>query len=181
MKVTIKDKGLKSLITTLCKLNLATAQQSRMSWGTVSDAVSGTKDLKIFTNIEAEACTDEVEAAHTALGKMKQGTPEHLEALREMSKRPAPAKGNFAAFLEALAAEDIGALNKATIQALSDLMADDLLDVLVCKLKSIRDTGKSMIILNLRNLQPPTVRTAILDSGKQLGREVKSDTPLRAH
>ena len=179
LKVTIKDKGLKQLITTLCKLNLATAQQSRMNWGTVIDAVSGPKDLKIFTNIEAEgeAYTDEVEAAHVALDKIKKGSEEHTAALKEMSRRPAPAKGNFAAFVDALVVEDIGAQNRAVIQALSDALKEEMPDVSVCKLKSIRDNDKAMIIMNLRNLQPPTVRTAILDSCKQLGCDVKSDTP----
>jgi len=153
MKVTIKDKGLKSLITTLCKLNLATAQQSRMSWGTVIDAASGPKSLKIFTNIEAEgeAYTDEVEAAHVALDKIKKGSEEHTAALKEMSRRPAPAKGNFAAFVDALVVEDIGAQNRAVIQALSDALKDEMPDVSVCKLKSIRDNDKAMIIMNLRN------------------------------
>ena len=179
MKVNIKDKGLKQLITTLCKLNLATAQQSRMNWGTVIDAVTGPKELAIFKNIEAEgeAYTDEVEAAHEALGKLKKGTPEHLESLKTMSHRPAPSKGNFAAFIEALVVEDVGALNKGIIQDVATALKDEMPDVAVCKLKSIRDPAKSMVILNLRNLQPPNARSAILDGCKQLGCEVKSDTP----
>jgi len=175
-KIAVKDKGLRTLIQLLAKLSLQNAMRNRMMWGSVLDAIVGDRDLAIYEAVsgEGEAYAEEVEAIHKTLAAAKKGSPDHDASLDRLRTRPAPCKGNFMAMVESLATLDIGATNKKRLTEWLQSNVDAPPDVCCCKIQSIRDDSKSMIIVGMRHV---SCRDAIISSLVQVGAVVKSDAP----
>ena len=176
-KPVARDKGLKLMIACLAKVSLQSAQNARAALGCLVDSILMPSDCDAAKAVAAEgdAYAERAGAIHEALGKEKKGTTKHGEVLRKLKSVPAPSRGNFIAFLEAIAANsDGGKSNAEKIKAWATELGETLPDVSVCKLKSIKDPDKSMVLIAMRWIP---VRPQILDCCLQLGYEVKCDTP----
>ena len=173
----VRDKGLRGMIVAMGKMGLQTAQRSRLTFGTLVDAVTVPRDSAVAQAIaeEGTAFAEKADGLHAALAAATRDTDDHTKALKAIKEQVAPAKGNYVALLEALCMDkSAGGSNVTAIKTHLDTLGDHLPDVQICKLQTIRDSASVMILMCLR-WSP--VREAILSACTQLGYLVKSDAP----
>ena len=176
-KPVVRDKGLKMMISCMAKVSLQAAQNSRAALGVLVDSImmpANDKAAKAISE-EGEAFAAHTASQHETLNNAKKGTKDHDAALSALRKTVAPAKGNFCAFLEALSADDTcGKHNATSIKKYLADLGESRPDVTICKIKSIRDAERTMVLVSMRFVP---IRAEILNACVQLGYEVKSDTP----
>jgi len=177
-KVTVRDSGLKKMVIAMAKLQLQTAMRVRMLWAGILDVAIGGEETPPARAIaaEGEAFSEQIEEVHEALAKAKKDkdTEETDKLLQELRDKPAPAKSNYMGLVEALAeADKSGGTNQERLRAwLADNTAPP--PVQVCKLQSIRQPGKIMIILGQRDTE---IRHVVLAALEQHGFSIKIDMP----
>ena len=177
-KVTVRDSGLKKMVIVMAKLQLQTAMRVRMLWAGILDVAIGGEETPPARAIAAEgdSFSEEVEAVHDELAKAKKekNTEDTNRLLQELRDKPAPARSNYMGLVEALAgADNSGGTNQDRLRAwLAD--NDGPPPVQVCKLQSIRQPGKIIIILGQRDTE---IRHTVLAALEQHGFTIKMDMP----
>ena len=177
--ITVRDKGLKSLVTTLSKLVLRNSLHIRMLWAGVLDVAIGSETSEVVRSISEEGAAygAAADAAHEELNKLinEKKTQKEIEAARvAIRDKEPPSRSNYVAMVEQLSKLDVGGANKTALSEYAKACEATPPNVCCCKLASVRSAGQIMIILGHREL---AIRETVNASLIQVGFRVKTDSP----
>lgn len=170
-KLQTKDKQLKELLMNMGKLLLSTTQQVRTLRGATLDTFIADSDHQAIKAVEAEG---------KAFAQQVEQWRKRREDDEEAAPPGPPAPTVFVELVTTLAAMDVGAATRQTLQGMLDSVERHASpqtflaqQIQVCRLESIKQEGKAKLVMNLNRVDP-SIRTAIIGALTQTGADHKA-------